>query len=80
MQAAQQQERRIGQLYRMTRQLSELSGTEFLVRTAGRLLREIFSAEVVFYLREAEASLTLRYSQRSSSTCLRRWRGTREKS
>ena len=38
----------------MTRQLSELSGTEFLVRTAGRQLEEIFDGEVVLYLREAD--------------------------
>ena len=47
LQASQQQERRTAQLYRMTRQLSELSGTEFLLRTAGRQLEEIFDAEVV---------------------------------
>jgi two-component system sensor histidine kinase KdpD len=63
LQAAQQQERRTSQLFRMTRQLSELSGTEFLVRTAGRLLGEIFNAEVVIYLREAEDSLTLRFGE-----------------
>jgi two-component system sensor histidine kinase KdpD len=50
----------------MTRQLSELSGSDFLVRTAGRQLEEIFDAEVVFYLREAEGRLSLRYGERTS--------------
>ena len=42
LRASQQQERRTAQLFRMTRQLSELSGSDFLVRTAGRQLEEIF--------------------------------------
>jgi two-component system sensor histidine kinase KdpD len=61
--ASQNQERRTGQLFRMTRQLSELSGTEFLVGAAGRLLGEIFNAEIVFYLRDARNSLLLRFGE-----------------
>ena len=49
LRASQQQERRTAQLFRMTRQLSELAGSEFLVRTAGRQLEEIFDGEVVLY-------------------------------
>jgi two-component system sensor histidine kinase KdpD len=64
--ASQQQERRTAQLYRMTRQLSELSGTEFLLRTAGRQLEEIFDAEVVLYLMEPTAALALRFGEKTT--------------
>jgi two-component system sensor histidine kinase KdpD len=64
--ASQQQERRTAQLYRMTRQLSELSGTEFLLRTAGRQLEEIFDAEVVLYLTEPTGSLALRFGENTT--------------
>ena len=66
LRTSQQQEQRTSQLFRMTRQLSELSGSDFLVRTAGRQLEEIFDAEVVFYLREPEGQLSLRYGERTS--------------
>lgn len=64
--ASQQQEHRTSQLFRMTRQLSELAGSDFLVRTAGRQLEEIFAAEVVFYLREPDGKLSLRFGERTS--------------
>ncbi len=64
--ASQQQERRTGQLFRMTRQLSELSGTEFLVRTAGRQLEDIFGGEAVLFVREQDGTLALRYGEQSS--------------
>jgi two-component system sensor histidine kinase KdpD len=66
LRASQQQEHRTAQLFRMTRQLSELSGSDFLVRTAGRQLEEIFDAEVAFYLREPEGQFSLRYGERTS--------------
>src|SRR6476660_1698961 len=66
LRASQQQERRTGQLFRMTRQLSELSGSDFLARTAGRQLEEIFDGEVVIFLREPTGELTLRYGEASS--------------
>ncbi len=66
LRASQQQERRTGQLFRMTRQLSELSGTEFLVRTAGRQLEEVFDGEAVLYVREPDGQLLLRYGERTS--------------
>ncbi len=50
----------------MTRQLSELSGTAFLLQTAGRQLQEIFSGEVVVYLREPDGSLQLRFGENTS--------------
>jgi two-component system sensor histidine kinase KdpD len=66
LRSSQQQEHRTSQLFRMTRQLSELAGSDFLLRTAGRQLEEIFTAEVVFYLREADGKLSLRYGERTS--------------
>jgi two-component system sensor histidine kinase KdpD len=63
---SQLQERRTGELFRMTRQLSELSGTEFLARTAGRQLQEIFDGEVVLYVREPDGSLSLRFGEGSN--------------
>jgi two-component system, OmpR family, sensor histidine kinase KdpD len=65
LRASQQQERRTAQLFRMTRQLSELAGSDFLVRTAGRQLEEIFGGEVVLYLREPTGELSLRFGERS---------------
>lgn len=61
--ASQQQERRTAELFRMTRQLSELSGTEFLVRTAGKQLQEIFDGEVAVYLRDPVGALSLRFGE-----------------
>jgi two-component system sensor histidine kinase KdpD len=64
--ASQQQERRTAQLYRLTRQLSELTGTEFLLRTAGRQLEDIFAAEVAIYLTEAHGRTVLRSGEQTS--------------
>jgi two-component system sensor histidine kinase KdpD len=66
LRASQQQERRTAQLFRMTRQLSELAGSEFLVRTAGRQLEEFFGGEVVLFLREPTGELSLRFGERSA--------------
>jgi two-component system sensor histidine kinase KdpD len=66
LRASQQQERRTAQLFRMTRQLSELAGSDFLVRTAGRQLEEIFDGEVVLYLREPSGAMSLRFGEQSA--------------
>ena len=66
LRASQQQEHRTAQLFRMTRQLSELSGSDFLVQTAGRQLTEMFSGEIVIYLREPDGSLQLRFGENTS--------------
>jgi two-component system sensor histidine kinase KdpD len=63
LRSSQQQERRTLQLFRMTRQLSELAGSDFLMRTAGRQLEEIFEGEVVLYLRETPEKLSLRFGE-----------------
>jgi two-component system sensor histidine kinase KdpD len=65
LKGSQQQERRTAQLFRMTRQLSELSGSDFLMRTAGRQLEEIFDGEIVLYLREPAGDLSLRVGERT---------------
>jgi two-component system, OmpR family, sensor histidine kinase KdpD len=66
LRASQQQERRTGELYRMTRQLSELSGSEFLLRTAGKQLGEIFDAEIAMFLHEPGDALALRLGENTS--------------
>jgi two-component system sensor histidine kinase KdpD len=66
LRASQQQERRTAELFRMTRQLSELSGSDFLARTAGRQLQEIFDGEVVLFLREDAGTLSLRFGEKTS--------------
>ena len=50
----------------MTRQLSELSGSDFLIRTAGKQLEEIFDGEVVVYVREGARELSTRFGERSA--------------
>ncbi len=53
LRASQRQERRTAALYRFTKQLSEIAGVEFLIRTAGLQLRDIFAGEIVLYLRRS---------------------------
>ncbi len=47
-------ERRTHALYRLTRQLGEASGTEFLAGMAGQQSTELFQAEVVIYIEEEQ--------------------------
>jgi two-component system sensor histidine kinase KdpD len=60
LQSSRRQERRTAALYRLTKQLSEVAGSEFLVRTAGNQLTEIFDGEVVIYLRQLEGETSRR--------------------
>src|SRR5262249_48006632 len=53
-------------LFRMTRQLSELSGSDFLLQTAGRQLKEFFGGEIVVYLRALDGTLSLRLGENTS--------------
>jgi two-component system sensor histidine kinase KdpD len=66
LQVSQQQERRTAALYRLTKQLSEIAGTEFLVQTAGRQLGEIFGGEVVLYLRESSGAVRIHYGEKTT--------------
>jgi two-component system sensor histidine kinase KdpD len=65
LRASREHEHRTAQLFRMTRQLSELAGSDFLVRTAGRQLEEIFGGDVALFLRETTGELSLRFGERS---------------
>lgn len=51
LRASQDQERRTAALYRFTKQLSEITGVDFLTRIAGQQLGQIFASEVVLFLR-----------------------------
>ncbi len=64
--ATQSQEYRTAALYRLTQQLSEVSGTEFLIRTASQRLREMFPGEVVLFARELNGPLLLRFGTGTS--------------
>ena len=66
LRASQQQEQRTAQLFRMTKQLSELSGTDFLVHTAGRQLEEIFDGTVAIFLRNEGTQLSVRFGEHST--------------
>lgn len=63
LRVSQQLERRSSALYRLTRQLGEISGVDFLVAAAGRQLAELFGGQVVIYLRESDGSLAPRYGE-----------------
>jgi two-component system sensor histidine kinase KdpD len=65
LQLSRDQERRTASLFRLTRQLSALVGSEFLIQTAGQHLSEMFSGEVVLYLR-SESGIELRFGEESS--------------
>jgi two-component system sensor histidine kinase KdpD len=65
LQLSKKQERRSAALFRLTRQLSELVGSEFLIQAAGRQLSEMFSSEIVLYLRN-ESGVELRFGQQTS--------------
>jgi two-component system sensor histidine kinase KdpD len=60
---SQQRERRTTQVYELSRQLSRMSGPEFLIATSARHLAESFHAEVALFLREPDGTLSLRSGQ-----------------
>ncbi len=60
---SQQLEHRTASLYRLTRQLGEISGTEFLVQAAGRQLGEVFGGEIAIFLRDADGGLEPRFGE-----------------
>lgn len=63
---SQQQERRTAALFQLTQQLSELVGSDFLIRTAGQRLSELFVGEVVVFLRCSAETLELRFGETTS--------------
>jgi two-component system sensor histidine kinase KdpD len=66
LRAAQQIERRTAALFRLTKQLSEVAGLEFLIGIAGQQLREIFDGEVVIFVRDVTNALELRYGHETT--------------
>jgi two-component system sensor histidine kinase KdpD len=66
LRTSQEQEHRTAALYRFTKQLSEITGVEFLIRAAGQQLSQIFSGEVVLFLREANGTVALRFGEETS--------------
>ena len=66
LRTSQEQEQRTAQLFRMTKQFSELSGTDFLLQAAAVQLHEFFGGESAVYLREPDGTLALRLGQKSS--------------
>ncbi|MDZ4781513.1 MAG: sensor histidine kinase KdpD [Planctomycetia bacterium] len=63
--AASIRERRTAALYHLTRSLSQISGTDFLLQLAGKQLAEIFRGEVAIYLREPTGAVTPRFGAAS---------------
>jgi two-component system sensor histidine kinase KdpD len=63
---ARDHERRTAALYRLTRQLAGISGSEFLIAAAGRQVSEIFSGEAALYLRQNSGPPALRFGERTS--------------
>jgi two-component system sensor histidine kinase KdpD len=57
----QQQERRTAALYRLTKQMSEVVGAEFIMQIAGRQISELFGKEVVLFMREPGRPVELRF-------------------
>jgi two-component system sensor histidine kinase KdpD len=66
LQAMRRLQRRTAALFRLTTQLSEVAGWEFLIHAAGRQLREIFDGEVVIFVRDKNGSLRLRFGEDTS--------------
>jgi two-component system, OmpR family, sensor histidine kinase KdpD len=64
--ASSRLEHRTAQLYRLTRQLNTLAGTDHLTVTAGQVLSEMFPGEVAIFSREPDDSLLVRYGEHSS--------------
>lgn len=64
--AARRLQERTDALYRLTKQLTEVAGTEFLIRHAGQQLGTIFDGEVVIYARDAQRALHLRFGETTS--------------
>ncbi|HEY2882561.1 MAG TPA: DUF4118 domain-containing protein [Pirellulales bacterium] len=61
LRGSEARERRTAQLYELTRQLSELSGSEALLQTAGARLEHIFEAQIELHLYERGDSLQIRF-------------------
>jgi two-component system sensor histidine kinase KdpD len=63
---ARLREQRTRALYELSRQLSSLSGSEFLMIAAGRQIEAIFEVEAAIYLSQPPGPPELRYGQHTS--------------
>jgi two-component system sensor histidine kinase KdpD len=63
---ARLREQRTSALYELSRQLSSLSGSEFLMIAAGRQIEAIFEVEAAIYLSHPPGPPELRYGQHTS--------------
>lgn len=64
--AARQQQRRAETLYRLSRQLASVSGSEFLLNLAAKQIAELSHGEVVAYLPADDGQLQIRVGQRTA--------------
>jgi two-component system sensor histidine kinase KdpD len=64
--SARQQHRRAETLYRLSKQLAAVSGSEFLSNLAAAQIAELFPGEVLVYLLDEQDRLQLRVGQNSS--------------
>jgi two-component system sensor histidine kinase KdpD len=65
---SQERERMTHALYRLTRQLGEASGVDFLISMAGERLKELFEADVTVALRDPSGRLDERFVQTHGGT------------
>ena len=63
--STQKLEHHTSALFRLTRQLTEVAGPEFLIRIAGQQLREIFDGDVVLFVRNASGPIELRFGEKA---------------
>jgi two-component system, OmpR family, sensor histidine kinase KdpD len=66
LRSAQQLQDRTAALFRLTKQLTEVAGSEFLIRSAGQQLRTLFDGEVVVFVRDHQRALQLRFGEETS--------------
>jgi len=67
---SQRIERRTAALFRLTRQMSEVAGLDFVIGTACQQVTEIFDGEVVLFVRTDGNELELRHGQETSVAAL----------
>src|SRR5262249_27760404 len=63
LQSSRELQRRTAALFKLTKQLSEVSGPEFLIQTAGLQLQTIFAGDVVFFVRDPNGPVRFRYGE-----------------
>ncbi len=63
---SQEQVRRTAALYRLTKQLGELTGSEFLLMSASKWLKEVFGGESILFLANSGQPPELRVGERTT--------------